>query len=86
MKENVDPCKDFYKFSCGNFIDNAEIPEGKLRTSVIGMSGDKLEKLMFDELENHRHPYNLKTFEKLNTFYHNCMNDGKLLKKNLRLK
>ena len=35
MDLSVDPCKDFYKFSCGNYIKESIIPEDNTRITAI---------------------------------------------------
>ena len=41
MDENIDPCKDFYAFSCGGFIDNTNIPQGNAGVSTMSQMGVK---------------------------------------------
>ena len=40
MDETVDPCQDFYKFSCGGFIKNVNVPVGASMFSTLGAQID----------------------------------------------
>lgn len=44
MDLDVDPCQDFYKFTCGKFLRNFELPENKLSLSS--------QQILEEELEN----------------------------------
>ena len=35
MDPNIDPCDNFYGFTCGGFIDNTEIPPEKFGVSTM---------------------------------------------------
>ena len=35
MDPNIDPCDNFYGFTCGGFIDNTEIPQEKFGVSTM---------------------------------------------------
>ena len=42
MDESVDPCDDFYRFSCGGWIDRQVIPDDRTSVSVFSAIQDDL--------------------------------------------
>ncbi|KAG5671202.1 hypothetical protein PVAND_001411 [Polypedilum vanderplanki] len=43
MDQTVDPCDDFYKFSCGQFLENTKIPDEKIFVNTFSIVGDDLQ-------------------------------------------
>ena len=35
MDASIDPCQDFYAFSCGGFIDNTNVPADKAQVGTM---------------------------------------------------
>ena len=42
LDTSVDPCQDFFKFSCGGFVQRTAIPDDRTRMSSFSVLGDKL--------------------------------------------
>ena len=52
LNESVDPCKDFYEFSCGNWVKNNPIPKTSSSFSTFSKLNQIVEKQLRKILEN----------------------------------
>ncbi|KAJ3654443.1 hypothetical protein Zmor_013632 [Zophobas morio] len=71
---NVNPCEDFYKFACGNFIKNTVIPEDKTSITSFTIVEDEVEELMHNLLKKPIVSTDIKPFVLAKTLYRACMN------------
>ena len=76
MNETIDPCEDFYKFACGNYIEKEEIPEGFEAISEMFKNSEKILSFILDNLNNQTKPYKFKYLENLLN-YHSCLSESK---------
>lgn len=77
MDENVDPCDDFYRFTCGNYIDKTIIPDDKVSVNTFTVLSDKLQeqlKTIITKKQNESVPLH---FQLPNKLYRACMNKSK---------
>lgn len=74
MDFNADPCDDFYRFSCGNYIDETVIPDDRTRTSMFSVLGDKLEEQVRGLLEIPVSGEEPKPFKLVKAVFQSCMN------------
>ena len=70
MDTSADPCENWYKFTCGNFLKNDSTTSAK---TTIGLVANKVKVKIFEELENDDNSLKLKTFKKLRTYLNNCL-------------
>jgi endothelin-converting enzyme/putative endopeptidase len=47
LDRSVDPCEDFYKFSCGGWQKNNPIPADQARWSVYGKLADENQQFLW---------------------------------------
>ena len=78
MDKSVDPCVDFYAYSCGGWQKNNPIPPDQSSWSVYSKLQDENRTLLRSILENaavndpHRGPIN----QKIGDFYASCMDEA----------
>ncbi|KAG0236303.1 hypothetical protein BGW42_003715 [Actinomortierella wolfii] len=84
MKPEVDPCKDFYQFACGGFLEREEIPDGKPARGQFNIASDGNVKIMHKILTADPKSRSIKdeasrrNLQKLQQLFNSCMDEKKL--------
>lgn len=72
---SIDPCQDFYNFSCGGWIKTATLPPGKGRYGVFDEVNDKNQAALKALLEGNQDS-DVNVTNKLRGLYQECLNTG----------
>ncbi|CAH1183162.1 unnamed protein product [Phaedon cochleariae] len=74
MDPSVDPCDDFYQFTCGNFLKNTNIPDDKSSVTSFSIISDMLQEQLRSMIEEPIHAGEPKPFQLTKKLYRACMN------------
>ncbi|KAK6736238.1 hypothetical protein RB195_019108 [Necator americanus] len=74
---SVDPCMDFFEFTCGNWIANHPIPSHKTSYSQFGNLSDKVQEEMRGIFES-KEIFGSKSINALKAMYNRCMDKEEL--------
>lgn len=75
MDSKVDPCQDFYRYSCGGWIDSQVIPEDKTSVSLFTTVQDELDNKLRQLIEKKEpSPTDPPIVTKMRQLYESCMN------------
>lgn len=69
---SVDPCENFFEYSCGSWIKNHKIPKGRSQFSAITQLSMNNERILMDALEMDE-PSDTLTLKKVKNFYRSCL-------------
>lgn len=76
LDENVPPCEDFYRFACGNFLNETKIPDDKTSIDVATILDDKLKEQLNEILNSSITSDDIKPFVCSKKLYRACLNEG----------
>lgn len=76
MDEKIQPCDNFYRFTCGNFSNNVDSQREKLANEYLSNMEDEIQKQLKSIVESTAEK-DFKSFRLVQGFYNTCMNNGK---------
>lgn len=74
MDPAVEPCDDFYKFACGQFVKNTVIPDEKSTVNGFSIVTDKLQEQLRTVIEEPISEQDRKPFRLVKNLFRACMN------------
>ncbi|KAK4879928.1 hypothetical protein RN001_008074 [Aquatica leii] len=74
IDETIEPCDDFYKFACGNFVKKAVIPDDAPIVSSFTIIQEKVLQQLRIALDDLLATPEVKTFATVKKFYQTCLN------------
>ena len=80
MDQSADPCQDFFQFSCGGWVANNEIPDGKSRWGKFYELRDKVDKAVRKIIESPKDETDAQSVNYLKDHYLAC-NDEETIEK-----
>jgi endothelin-converting enzyme/putative endopeptidase len=85
MDRTVDPCADFYRYACGNWIKNNPIPADQSRWDVYGKMTDENQRFLWGILEEAAKFSSRRTQDeqKIGDYFAACMNESAIEKAGL---
>ena len=72
MDQSADPCQDFFQFSCGGWVANNEIPDGKSRWGKFYELRDKVDKAVRKIIESPKDETDAESVNYLKDHYLAC--------------
>src|ERR1700742_1011504 len=75
MDLGVNPCNDFYAFSCGSFVKTKQVPDDHSNRNILQEMQDEIYVQMKNYLESPAVATDADSIKKLKSFYLSCIND-----------
>ncbi|KAJ8664447.1 hypothetical protein QAD02_006109 [Eretmocerus hayati] len=79
---SVQPCQDFYKFACGNYMASNDIVVGEQKTDLKAQIREEIRIKLRDSIERIT-PADPEFLQKLSGYYYTCINEEKINKNSL---
>ena len=86
MDDSVDPCTDFFRFSCGKYLREEVIPDEKTSITQFSEIDDELREKLRVLVEAPINVNDSSVSIMLKDLYQSCMNKGKNFTKDSALK